>query len=242
MTIDWWTLALQTVNFLVVVWLLTRFLYRPIRRVIDEREAADRKAADEAQAKADAAEAARQDYEAKRVALDETQRQREAELHKAMEKERAQVLAAAQEKADALVADARAKIERERAEAVEKLNDRIADLAQSLAAKALAGTGGEDLARVVAHLEALSDAERTELRQDAAASREPVRLVSASALPEDECRRWQQALSERLGEDLRLGFETDPSLLGGVELHLPHAVLSFSVADRLRRAAKAMKG
>ena len=40
MEIDWWTLAIQTVNFLVVVWLLSRFLYRPVRRMIEAREAA----------------------------------------------------------------------------------------------------------------------------------------------------------------------------------------------------------
>ena len=39
MQIDWWTLALQTINFLVLVWLLTHFLYRPVRQVIAERKA-----------------------------------------------------------------------------------------------------------------------------------------------------------------------------------------------------------
>ena len=56
MEIDWWTLAIQTVNFLVVVWLLSRFLYRPVRRMIEAREADDRKAAEDAAAKAAEAE------------------------------------------------------------------------------------------------------------------------------------------------------------------------------------------
>ena len=34
MRFDWWTLALQTVNFAVLVWLLHRFLYRPVLRMI----------------------------------------------------------------------------------------------------------------------------------------------------------------------------------------------------------------
>ena len=60
MTIDWWTLGLQAVNFLILVWLLTRFLYRPVRRIIEQRKALVDKARDEAEkAKADA-EAARQ--------------------------------------------------------------------------------------------------------------------------------------------------------------------------------------
>ena len=38
MLIDWFTVVAQTVNFLVLVWLLKRFFYRPILNAIDARE------------------------------------------------------------------------------------------------------------------------------------------------------------------------------------------------------------
>ena len=38
MSIDWITVAAQIANFLVLVWLLKRFLYRPILDGIDARE------------------------------------------------------------------------------------------------------------------------------------------------------------------------------------------------------------
>ena len=38
MQIDWLTVAAQIVNFLVLVWLLQRFLYRPIVSAMAERE------------------------------------------------------------------------------------------------------------------------------------------------------------------------------------------------------------
>ena len=56
MQIDWWTLGLQTINFLIVIWLLSRFLYRPVRKIIEEREAADQAASDEAEQKLKEAE------------------------------------------------------------------------------------------------------------------------------------------------------------------------------------------
>lgn len=40
MRIDWSTLALQTINALVLVWLLARFLFRPVARIIAERQKA----------------------------------------------------------------------------------------------------------------------------------------------------------------------------------------------------------
>ncbi|MFQ3186924.1 MAG: F-type H+-transporting ATPase subunit b, partial [Marinomonas primoryensis] len=38
MLIDWFTVIAQLINFLVLVWLLKRFLYRPILNAIDARE------------------------------------------------------------------------------------------------------------------------------------------------------------------------------------------------------------
>ena len=38
MLIDWFTVAAQVINFLILVWLLKRFLYKPILRDIDARE------------------------------------------------------------------------------------------------------------------------------------------------------------------------------------------------------------
>jgi F-type H+-transporting ATPase subunit b len=38
MLIDWFTVAAQAFNFLILVWLLKRFLYKPVLAAIDERE------------------------------------------------------------------------------------------------------------------------------------------------------------------------------------------------------------
>jgi F-type H+-transporting ATPase subunit b len=38
MLIDWFTVGAQAVNFLILVWLLKRFLYRPVLAAIDARE------------------------------------------------------------------------------------------------------------------------------------------------------------------------------------------------------------
>jgi F-type H+-transporting ATPase subunit b len=38
--IDWWTIALQAANFLLLAWLLQHFLYRPVMAVIAQRQVA----------------------------------------------------------------------------------------------------------------------------------------------------------------------------------------------------------
>ena len=38
MRIDWWTLALQTVNVLVLIWILGRFFFRPVMDIVVKRQ------------------------------------------------------------------------------------------------------------------------------------------------------------------------------------------------------------
>jgi F-type H+-transporting ATPase subunit b len=240
MQIDWWTLALQTVNFLVVVWLLSRFLYRPVRRIIEEREAADRKAADEASKKAEAADAARKDYEEKRAALDDAERERDAAFHAQIEKERDAVLSEAQARAEGLIADARERIERDRYEALKGLREDIVRLAAALAGKALAEVPATAEAAVddtASHIDGLAAGERSDLKKDLEGNGAQLTLVSAADLPEGIRAQWKTMLEDRFGKTFALSFQTDPELLGGIKLRFPHAQIDFSVASRLDRAA-----
>src|SRR5450755_3028897 len=38
MLADWFTIVAQALNFLILVWLMKRFLYKPVLNAIDERE------------------------------------------------------------------------------------------------------------------------------------------------------------------------------------------------------------
>ena len=80
MLIDWFTVIAQVVNFLILVWLLKRFLYKPILNAIDVRE---KKVADEL-ANADAKEAeAQKEKDEFRHKNEELDQQRAALLNKA---------------------------------------------------------------------------------------------------------------------------------------------------------------
>jgi F-type H+-transporting ATPase subunit b len=244
MQFDWWTLALQTINFLIVVWLLSRFLYQPIRRVIEEREAADRKAAAVAEEKARSADEAREGYEAKQADLAKQQREQENRLHAEMDKERQAILTAARKEADALLSDTREKIERERKQALDDLKNQIAHLAHDLALTALGDSNalaGDGLVEsVTTHLENLSQSDVDDLKTDMQSSGNGLSIVTASPLSEQQKALWLEAFKARFG-DTGINFETDRSILGGAELRFPHAILSFSVADRLRRATDELK-
>ena len=70
MHLDWWTIGLQTVNFAVLVWLLHRFLYKPVLGIIDARKAELQRQYDDARATKDKATAYLAGIEAERAGID----------------------------------------------------------------------------------------------------------------------------------------------------------------------------
>ncbi len=235
MQIDWWTLAIQTINFLIVVWLLRRFLYAPVQHMIDDREAADRAAAEEARKKTEAAETLKTNYEAKLAAFEDEMRKREAESHKAAAAEGDRILEAARAEAAETLAEAKDEIEASRGRAITGLKAEITDLARDLARAALTVNASDPVACLAAALDAQSDEAIERLRLDLSDGGSTV--MTAWALRPEVQESLSDLLHQRLGDAGEIQFGTDPSILGGIILKLRHGIFDASVAGRLDDAA-----
>lgn len=227
-----WTLALQTVNFAVLVWLLHRFLYRPVLRMIDaRRDALDAEyaAADAAKAKAAAQLQALEAERAKTAAA------RESLLKAAaLEAERATAAgrARAEREAEAVLSDTRAKLAIERQGALGEAKQAALDLGADFARRLLAEVPPKLRAeawieRIEQYLVALPEAERAALAAQLADDA-PLTLITASALPSEVAEAWRIRLQRILGPRIAITFTEDAALIAGAELHLPDAVLRFS--------------
>ncbi len=237
MRLDWTTLALQLVNFAVLVWLLQRFLYRPVLRVIDARRAA--LVGEQAQAAQEAESAKRQlsDLQAERAGL---LAERAAALAKT-EAEGRQLIAArraqAQHDADSLLADAHRTLAEEREQAREAMQGAALELAAEMARRVLAEVPESLrvqawLERIGRHIESLTPRELTELSAELSGGG-TLRVVTASPVPAASQDDWRTKLRAALAPEASVVFETDPGLIGGAELHFPHAQLSFSIQSAL---------
>ena len=129
MRIDWWTLALQAANFLVLVWLLQHFLYRPVLGIIAERQQRTDGVIAEANAAKAAAEGLRAEVEQQRGAIAKERDQALEQAHARAKQDAATLLERARADAEKLLAEERQRIEQERVEAVEALR-RAADRAR----------------------------------------------------------------------------------------------------------------
>src|SRR5665811_2539985 len=82
MLIDWFTIGAQALNFLILVWLLKHFLYKPILNAIDAREKRIAKELADADAKKAEAQKEHDEFQHKNEEFDQ---QRAALLSKAKE-------------------------------------------------------------------------------------------------------------------------------------------------------------
>ncbi len=232
MHFDWWTLALQTVNFAVLVWLLHRFLYKPMLRLIDARSAAVQKQYDDAKAAEDKAKADVAQIELERAGI---AAEREAALkaaaaqgQEAAKTRRAQ----AEGEAQALLEAARKSLGTEREDALAELRRSALDLGAEFARRLLAEVPAQLRAeawieRIEQHLKALPKTELDTLTGQCTDG-SALTVATASPLPPETADIWRTRLRGLLGDGITIAFVADPELVAGAELHFPTAILRFS--------------
>ena len=238
MHVDGWTLLLQAINFLILVWLLRHFLYRPVLAVIAERQAATERVRTQADAVRQEADGMRRGVEDARAGLAAERDRLLAAARSQAEAERAALLDHARAEADRLLADARTRLEEERRQALAGLRRQAAALGAEVAGRLLRSAGGNGLDHrlldaACRSVEELPEAQRRALAGDEAPV--PVRLVTAAPL---DPAPWRERLGEALGRPVALEVAEDPGLIAGVELHFPHTVLRHSWKQALAEATE----
>ncbi len=232
MHLNGWTLILQTVNFAVLVWLLQRFLYAPVQRLIGARQ-------DEIQRQQTQIQALKAEVQTRVASLDAARSaiaQERASALKAADVEAqrsaGQRRAQAEQQAQALMAEGRATLASERGRALEQARQMSLDLGADVALRLL-GELPQPLRqeawieRITQHLAALSAEERAALAHQLAQGA-PLRVITATALSAQIAARWRERLEGLLGAGTQLSFEVDERLLAGVELRFPQARLQFT--------------
>jgi F-type H+-transporting ATPase subunit b len=239
MRLDWTTLALQLVNFAILVWLLQRFLYRPVLRVLDARRQAAEAIYAEAQQTAAAAKRQLAELETRRAGIVADRAAALADARQLADQLVETRRAEADRDVKALLDETRRTLARERESLLTQARRTAVDLAAGMARRVLAevpeALRAEGwLERIDRHVRSLPAAERAELAGELSAAAAALRVVSAWPLAAPAKERWSARLREALGADAEIAFETNAELLGGAQLRFPHATLDFSVDGAVR--------
>ena len=243
MLIDWFTVGAQALNFLVLVWLLKRFLYKPILNAIDSREKliaskladADAKQAD-AQKERDAFQHKNDEFDTQRAALmSKATHDAGAEADKLREEARKAADALSAKRQEALRSDAQS--------LNQALRRRTQQEVFAIARRTLTDLAGANLDDRMAALfvQRLGTMEAKAKDAFAAALKTasgPALVRSAFDLPEAQRAAIQTALDSTFSTKVPIRFETAPDLVGGVELTVNGQKLAWSIADYLASLEK----
>jgi F-type H+-transporting ATPase subunit b len=239
MLIDWFTVGAQLLNFLILVWLLKRFLYKPVLDAIDARE--KRISAELAKAASKLADAQKEhdEFDRKNAAFDAERGALAAKAAKQNAEEHDALLKRARQEADELRAKSASALAADGA----LLGRQAARLAQhevfAIARKALADLAGANLEErmgevFIRRLRIMDAKARALLGAALQASAEPALLRTSFDLPAAERATIQNALNETFSTQVRVSFVTVTDAVCGIELTAGGQKLAWSIADYLK--------
>jgi F-type H+-transporting ATPase subunit b len=243
MLIDWFTVGAQALNFIILVWLLKRFLYKPILNAVDARE--KRIAAELADADAKKAEAQkeRDEYQHKNEEFDQ---QRAALLRRATDEarvERQRLLDDARAAADAWSAKRQEAMRSDANNLNQAIRRRTQQEVFAIARKALTDLATANLEERMSEaftrrLVTIDGKAKEGIATALKTASAPAVVRSAFDLPEAQRAAIQKALNETFSAEVHVRFATAPDLISGIELTTNGQKIAWSIADYLASLKK----
>jgi len=238
MEFDWTTVILEMLNFLVLIWLLKRFFYRPVLAVIEKRRAAGEKILTDAEARHREADALKGDYEQRLAQFGKERELVMARLDEEIAAERERRLVAVELEATAdrqrrHLLEAREASEREAAMAREAVA-----IAGRFASRFLERLASPELETKLVDLALaeLQTASPETLADLATALRDPATNIKVvTVYPLDAARRasFAAVLGRLAGRELTPRFQEDAALKSGLCLMAGAWVLMANLRDEL---------
>jgi F-type H+-transporting ATPase subunit b len=243
MLIDWFTVGAQALNFIILVWLLKRFLYKPILDAVDARE--QRVAAELADADAKMTEAQKQRdaFQHKSDAFDQERAGLLREAGDAAKAERQRLIGEARQAADALSAKRQETLRSDALKLNQAISRRTRQEVFAIARKVLADLASSDLeGRLLEvftrRLREMDGEAKAGLAEALTSASRPALVRSAFELSAQQQTVIENALDETFSTKIRIRFETAPDLVSGIELVTNGKKLAWSIADYLASLEK----
>lgn len=243
MELDITTFVLEIVNFLVLLWLLTRFLYRPVKSALAARAQAAASLQQDLQRRSAALDARATDLEQQRQALAAQRDAAERDLAAQLASSRQRQLTELGRELDAEREKARARLEQEQTRARQQDERELKRRAASFVAQYLRKLAAPSVEAAVmelflAELAEQSEGARAVLRDGWTQRREGAPTVDVStayAPPQGLRERVETQIGALMGQAARTEWRIDPALLAGICVHLP----GHSLEASLRRGVDA---
>lgn len=243
MLIDWFTVAAQIINFLVLIWLLRRFLYRPIVRIMSEREAKIAAQLTEAQYLQQQAIDEAENYRQQQQALQNRKDELLAEIKAEVEAQRKELIDKVRREIDESRANWRESVEAEKQAFMREVRQQIGTQVCAISRRALADLADADLeqqviAAFIQHMQNLDGELHERLAQSANNAEHKASLHSAFEISPAAREDITKQLQRVIGSEFEIEFAVMPELLCGVEVSIHDYKLGWTLDEYLASLEK----
>jgi F-type H+-transporting ATPase subunit b len=236
--VNWSTLLFQILNFLAMVFILTRFFFRPVLRILDERSKRVTSALDDAQQREKEAAELQAEYERKVAESQEMVMTMRQQAQEELEATRRRVLTEMRNEIQAMRDKAEQSMDEARQQAIQEHRRHLGQLATTLSQQLMREAGGETFQKAtfeqfLRQLAALPEEQYHHVvaTDDQEAVR--VQLVSARQLEDDDRSRIESLAQEMAHKPIEVSYRVDPELVAGATMRFGDVLIDGSLAGQL---------
>ncbi|MGD8569933.1 MAG: F0F1 ATP synthase subunit B [Gammaproteobacteria bacterium] len=230
MQIDWITVSAQIVNFLILVWLLKRFLYQPVLRAMGRREEHIADRLNQANDREQQAQQQREQYQNKQKELDQQHDEILAKANEEADQEKHRLLDEARSEVENKKHHWQQQLAQEKEEFLKSLRDQAGDIIQHMTRKALSDLANGTLEQhmvesFIDRLESLDD----DTRRALANTQETIQVNTSFELDSGMRSQLTQTIHENIGNGIDVQYDQLPELVCGIELVTGGQQLSWNI-------------
>ena len=232
--VDWFTVSAQIINFLILVFLLKRFLYGPIIRAMDKREETIAGRLNEAGQKREEARGEIERFRKKNEDFDLQREDMLASAKAAAEQQEKKLIDMARKEIDDIKARWREAVIQEKEAVMGNLRHRMAVEIFALARKVCSDLADMSLeehmtAMFIKKMGALDQEELDAIKTKLKDSGEGITIATSFAIPEQKQQAVTEAVRRIAGPDTQPEFVLSKDILCGIELRVQGYTLGWNV-------------
>ena len=238
MELSWSTFVLEIINFLILVWILKHFFYKPVLDVIAKRRAEIDDSLNSAEALHADAEKLQKQYEGRLADWDQERQQARTALNQELDAERAKKIGRLQTELEQVREKTRVVEARHQVVAMREMEETALKQAARFASRLLAQASGAETGSnlvelVITELSRLPPERITELRNSYGQAPDTALVVSAHRLSDNQREQLEQVLMTVVCPEVKVQFEQNSELLAGVRISVGAWVLGANLRDEL---------
>ena len=224
MLIDPFVVIAQIINFLILVALLKRFLYKPITQAMEARSQRIERQLATAAAKEKDAEAEKKLYLQKQQELEAQKQEWLEQTKQEVEREKEKLTRQVQAEVDRIRSEWYKAFERDRQKFIRELRDRLSQQIALTARKALADLAGANLESQIidTFIDRLYNIDERQTKTISTAPipnpRHVILVRSSFTIPNEQRDRLIAAIREKIANNAEVEFETVEDFICGIEL------------------------